>query len=170
MKVRDPSLFSIHADMKFSSQIYHGNRPKPVPLRVDSRGGGTIVGRHPRSIQYKFPFMEYPSNLDSMNSLRNDERALFRVFHHDNETGVVIIFIFFPERIINMRTQNYIFLFFFLQTRFTRMEMEIFKKTLRNFYPIHFNNYRLEDFRVTILFLFRSLSFGRNVKDETNRF
>lgn len=38
MKVRDPSLFSIHADMKFSSQIYHGNRPKPVPLRVDSRG------------------------------------------------------------------------------------------------------------------------------------
>lgn len=113
MKVRDPSLFSIHADMKFSSQIYHGNRPKPVPLRVDSRGGGTIVGRHPRSIQYKFPFMEYPSNLDSMNSLRNDERALFRVFHHDNETGVVIIFIFFPEWIINMRTQNYIFLFFF---------------------------------------------------------
>lgn len=77
---------SIHADMKFSSQIYHGNRPKPVPLRVDSRGWNN---RRPSShgIQYKFPFMEYPSNLDSMNSLRNDERALLRVFHHDNERG-----------------------------------------------------------------------------------
>lgn len=37
--------------------------------------------------------------------------------------------------------------------------MEIFKKTLRNFYPIHFNNYRLEDFRA-IKNQFRQSSFS----------
>lgn len=140
MKVRDPSLFPStpiwNFQVKFITVIARSLSPSAL-----IRGGGTIVDRHPTVSNINFHSWNIRRTwiqwirCETMN-------VLFCVCSTTiTKGGSYNIYFFFSRTNYKHANAKLYFPFFFF--------VDSWKYLNSSKFPIHFNNYRLEDFRVT---------------------